>query len=116
MKRNIATLTLAMAAAVPAFATSGFTPVAGEAGSTTHPMPGAKSRAEVQAEAAAWKRNPVTADGWRDTGGEAGWVYVGASGQDASKRAQRVAFDGQGLPLSRSGHQSEAAARPHGHR
>lgn len=116
MKRNIATLTLAMAAAVPAFATSGFTPVAGEAGSTTHPMPGAKSRAEVQPEAAAWKRNPVGADGWRDIGGDAGWVYVGTGARDASSRAPRVAFDGQGVPLSRSGHQGEAAARPHGHR
>lgn len=116
MKRNIATLTLAMATAVPAFATSGFTPVAGEAGNTTHPMPGAKSRAEVQAEAAAWKRNPVSADGWRDIGGDAGWVYVGTSARDASSRAPRVAFDGQGMPLSRSGHQSESVARPHGHR
>jgi hypothetical protein len=23
------------------------------------------------------KRNPVSADGWLDVGGEAGWVFVG---------------------------------------
>ena len=36
-------------------------------------MPSTKSRADVIKELEAWKRNPVTADGWREVGGDAGW-------------------------------------------
>jgi hypothetical protein len=42
------------------------------------PLPG-KSREQVNAELAAWRSNPVTADGYRFIGGEAGYVYEGAS-------------------------------------
>ncbi|MFZ5546241.1 MAG: hypothetical protein ACOZJZ_22010 [Pseudomonadota bacterium] len=36
-----------------------------------------KTRAEVKRELAEWRRNPVTSEGWREVGGETGWVYVG---------------------------------------
>lgn len=80
-------LALAGAIALPAAATSGFTPVRGEAGFSTHAMPAAKTRSDVLQESAAWRRNPVTADGWREVGGEAGWVFVGASGGGKTRAA-----------------------------
>jgi hypothetical protein len=70
MKYRFSLIALVSAVSLPALATSGITPVPGEAGFTTHAMPSAKSRADVIKELEAWKRNPVTADGWREVGGE----------------------------------------------
>ncbi len=36
-----------------------------------------KTREQVREELAAWLRNPVTADGWKQTAGDGVWVYVG---------------------------------------
>ncbi len=118
MNRHIVTLTAAtaVAAALPAYATSGYTRQVGEAGGTTHAMPSSVSRSQVQAELDAWKRNPVTADGWREVGGEAGWVYVGRDTERTLGNRSRTPFDGQGQALSRSGHQGGATSPTHGHR
>ncbi len=80
---------LISAIAMPALATTGTTFVGGEAGFKSHPMPTVKTRAQVQQELAAWRANPVTADGWRDVGGEAGAVYVG-TGAGGKSRADVV--------------------------
>ncbi|MDP1532361.1 MAG: hypothetical protein Q8L92_02150 [Rubrivivax sp.] len=80
-------LALAGAIALPAAATSGFTPVRGEAGFSTHAMRSPTTRSAVLHELEAWKRNPVTADGWREVGGEAGWEFVGAYGGGKTRAA-----------------------------
>jgi len=80
---------LISAIAIPALATTGTTFVGGEAGFKSHPMPTVKTRAQVQQELAAWRANPVAADGWRDVGGEAGAVYVG-TGASGKSRAEVV--------------------------
>lgn len=112
---------------LPALATSGFTPGSGEAGGTTHVMPGGKTRAQVVQELADWRRNPINSDGWKEVGGEVGWVYVGT---DRSNRGLRAAADstsvppdgaspaasavaGSGAGLARSGHLSSTAHRGH---
>ena len=64
MKFRLSLIALVSAVSLPALATSGITPVKGDAGFTTHAMPSAKSRADVIKELEAWKRNPVTTDGW----------------------------------------------------
>ena len=79
MKFRFSLIALVSAVSLPALATSGITPVPGEAGFTTHAMPSAKTRADVVKDLQAWKRNPVTADGWREVGGDAGWVFVGTN-------------------------------------
>lgn len=62
---------------LPAMANSGFTLVPGEIGFIEHPMPASTTtRQQVAAELVKWNRNPVTADGWRQVGGEAGWRQV----------------------------------------
>lgn len=76
---------LASAIALPAAATTGSTFVGGEAGFEYHPMPAGKTRAQVQQELAAWRANPVTADGWRQVGGEVGAVYVGTAASGKSR-------------------------------
>lgn len=78
MKSRNCLLALLSAVTLPALATAGFTPVAGEAGIATPAQPGAITREQVLRELAAWHRNPVTADGWREVRGEIGWKYVGA--------------------------------------
>jgi hypothetical protein len=87
MKFRLSLIALVSAVSLPALATSGITPVPGEAGFTTHAMPAMKSRAEVRKELDMWKRYPVTADGWREVGGEAGWVFVGTSGPGKTRAA-----------------------------
>ena len=81
----IAIALLAAATTTSAFATTGTTFVGGEAGFKSHPMPTVKTRAQVQQELAAWRANPVAADGWRDVGGEAGAVYVGTGARGRSR-------------------------------
>ena len=87
MKYRFSLIALVSAVSLPALATSGITAVPGEAGFTTHAMPSAKSRADVIKELEAWKRNPVTADGWREVGGEAGWVFVGTNNPSKTRAA-----------------------------
>lgn len=112
---------------LPALATSGFTPGSGEAGGTTHAMPGSKTRAQVVQELSDWRRHPVTSDGWKEVGGEAGWVYVGtdrsarglraaagtasASADVATPEASPIA--GSDSNLARRGHLSSTAHRGH---
>lgn len=63
-----------------AIAASGTTPANNERGYTTHAMPASGlTRAQVQAELAAFRKNPVSADGTRFVGGEIGWVDQGHS-------------------------------------
>lgn len=127
MKVRFALTALLAALSLPALATSGFTPGSGEAGGTPHAMPGSKTRAQVLQELADWRRNPVTSDGWKEVGGDAGWVYVGinrsARGLGAAAEPASVSADGatqaastgvgSGAGLSRSGHLSSVAHRGH---
>lgn len=83
---------LGLAAAPAAFATSGLTPIRGEAGFTTHAMSASgKTRQQAVAELQAFKKNPFAADGSHYVSGEAGWVYEGrkvdprGSGRNTSK-------------------------------
>ena len=73
IRKSIIVASLASAIALPVFATSGTTNVGGEAGVQFHAMPSTVTRAQVQKELAEWRKNPVTADGYRDVGGEAGF-------------------------------------------
>lgn len=72
IRKSIILASLAGAIALPALATNGSTFVGGEAGFQFHAMPITVTRAQVQKELAEWRKNPVTADGYRDVGGEAG--------------------------------------------
>lgn len=120
MKSRLSLIALVSAVSLPALATSGITPVGGEAGFTTHAMPSAKSRADVIKELEAWRRNPVSADGWLDLGGEAGAVFVGIPGNTRNVantgRPPQAGGGSVSGGLSRSGHQSGTAATSHGHR
>ncbi len=102
----LAIASVASAIALPAGATGAFVPVGGEAGVATHAMPTEKASSKVQMELNAWKRNPMAADGWRQVGGEAGWVFVG---NGSSKTRAAVIEEMTQAPrpmggLSRSGH------------
>ncbi len=72
--------------ALPAWATSGFSPVHGEAGLQTHVMRGSNTRAQLQQELADWQRNPTSADGWKWINGEPGWSFVGIPERPAVAR------------------------------
>ncbi len=65
-------------------ASNGYTPKPAQ---PTAPVEG-KTRAQVLAELAEWNRNPVTADGYRWVGGDAGWVYVGVPNAPQKTRAE----------------------------
>lgn len=73
-RKAIFALALAGAAIPAAFADTGSTWVGGELGFETHAVQSTKSRAEVQNEYLAFRGNPVSADGGRIVGGEAGYV------------------------------------------
>jgi hypothetical protein len=94
---------------LPVLATTGFTPASTEAGGTLHAMPAPKTRADVLSDLAVWKRNPVTANGWREVGGEAGWVYVGGPSQRTRGTLDRGAM-GRSLDETRADVLSELAA------
>ena len=87
MKSRVVLFAVVGLVSLPVLATSGFTPSSGESSGSFHAMPGAKTRAQVQQETAQWQRNPVTADGWREVGGDAGWVYAGPA-RSAKTRQQ----------------------------
>jgi hypothetical protein len=89
MKVRLSLIALLSALAVPAMASSGFTPGRGEASFKTHPMASTKTRDQVKRELEAWKRNPVSADGWREVGGEAGWIFEGSDGTAKSRSQVR---------------------------
>ncbi len=77
LKPAIVAAALAALAVPAAFASSGTTLVNNEAGVRSHAMPASgKTRAQVLDELEAFKKNPISADGGRYVGGEAGWVYV----------------------------------------
>lgn len=104
MKFRFSLIALVSAVSLPALATSGITPVSGEAGFTTHAMPAAKTRADVIKEFEEWRRNPVTADGWREVGGDVGWVFVGTN-RAGKTRAAVIAelFHAKSNPVSADG-------------
>ena len=77
MKFRLGLIALVAVVSLPALATSGTSAVLSEGGDSYHAMPASKSRADVLKEHEAWKRNPVTSDGWRQVGGEVGWEFVG---------------------------------------
>jgi hypothetical protein len=73
-RKTVFTLALAGASISAAFASSGSTWVGGEAGFEIHPVQSTKSRADVQREFEAFRKNPVTAEGGTAVGGEAGYI------------------------------------------
>lgn len=73
-RKTAVALALAGAVIPAAFATSGATWVGGEMGFETHAPQSTKSRADVQREYQAFRKNPVTADGGTLVGGEAGYI------------------------------------------
>ena len=78
IKQTLVATAVAFVTIPAAFATSGITSANNERGYTTHAMPaGGLTRAQVQAERAAFMKNPVSADGARYVGGDTGWVYEG---------------------------------------
>lgn len=78
IRKSILSISLLGAFLAPAaFATSGTTAASGEQGFTSHALPSAKTREQVQKELAEWRKNPVTADGYREVGGEIGAVPEG---------------------------------------
>lgn len=78
-RKTIILASLIGAMTLPAFADNGIA-FAGRSGEFQfHPMPSSVTRAQVQKELAEWRKNPVSADGYRDVGGEKGLEYVGHS-------------------------------------
>ena len=78
LKQITLAFALSALAAPAAFATSGVTTANNERGYQTHAMPASGlTRDQVRAELEAFKRNPVSADGSRFVGGEAGWEIEG---------------------------------------
>lgn len=59
-----------------AFAAEPDYPTNPERSFTTIGVPVAKTRAEVLSELADYRKNPVSADGWQDVGGERGWALI----------------------------------------
>lgn len=77
------------ALALPAMGDSGLTYVPGEIGFTEHRMPASTTtRRQVTEELVKWNRNPVTADGWRQVDGEAGWRQVGTPSTTTRQQVQ----------------------------
>ena len=72
--KTVLALALAGAAIPAAFAGSGSTWVGGEQGFETHAVRSQLSRSDVQKEFLGFRANPVTPDGGRLVGGEAGYV------------------------------------------
>ncbi|HQS39074.1 MAG: DUF4148 domain-containing protein [Burkholderiaceae bacterium] len=73
-RKTVFALALAGAAIPAAFANSGGTWVGGEQGFETHTVQSTTSRADVQKELQAFRKNPKTAEGGRLVGGEAGYI------------------------------------------
>ena len=73
-RKTVFALALVSASIPAAFASSGSTFVGGENSFETHAMPGTKTRADVQKELLAFRKNPVAADGGTLVGGELGYI------------------------------------------
>lgn len=73
-RKTVFALALAGAALPAAFANSGGTWVGGELGLDAHAVQSSTSRADVQKEYQAFRKNPVSADGGTLVGGEAGYI------------------------------------------
>lgn len=58
------------------FASDNAYPTNPERSAVVQAMPTAKTRAEVKAELAQFRSNPVSPDGWRQVGGERGWALI----------------------------------------
>jgi hypothetical protein len=93
MNARLFVVVASCAVALPAVAGSGFTPGKGESSGSYHWMPSTRTVEQVSAELAAWRRNPVTADGLRQVNGDPGWVYIGtgATGMTRSQVQQELA-------------------------
>lgn len=74
MRKTVLSLALTCVSIPTAFASSGATWVGGELGFKPHALQSTSSRADVQREFEAFRGNPMTADGGRIVGGEAGYV------------------------------------------
>ncbi|MCW5631959.1 MAG: hypothetical protein KIT17_01350 [Rubrivivax sp.] len=98
-----AVIALLGAATLPALANSGVTSAATEAGYTTHAMAATKTRAQVMSELLAWKRNPVTADGWRQVDDERGWVYEGRKSEQTRAAVIEEMLQAKRNPVSADG-------------
>ena len=75
LRKTVFMLALVSASIPAAFASSGSTFVGGENSFETHAMPGSKTRADVQKELQAFRKNPVTADGGMLVGAELGYTF-----------------------------------------
>jgi len=75
VRKALLSLALVGAAIPAAFAGTQSTWVGGEAGFETRTVPSSTTRAAVQAEFLAFRRNPVTANGGMQVGGEVGYVF-----------------------------------------
>jgi Domain of unknown function (DUF4148) len=78
-----AALASALLLPVLAFAAEPIQPAIGEAGIPFEYVPNTVTRDQVRGELRSAQRNPVTRDGWRFVGGEAGW----------SRESHRLTFD-----------------------
>lgn len=73
-RKTVFILALVSSSIPAAFASSGTTFVGGEIGFESHAMPGNKSRADVQKEFLAFRKNLMTTDGGTYVGGEVGYI------------------------------------------
>lgn len=73
-RKTVFALALAGAAIPAAFANSGSAWVGGELGFEAHAVQSIKSRANIQKEYQAFRKNPVSADGGTLSGGEVGYI------------------------------------------
>lgn len=76
-RKTIIVASLLSAITLPAFADNGIAFVGRSGEFQFQPMPSSVTRAQVQKELAEWRKSPVTADGYRDVGGEKGVEFVG---------------------------------------
>ncbi|CAN5448186.1 hypothetical protein BH10PSE16_BH10PSE16_11240 [soil metagenome] len=74
IRKTIVALALVGAALPAAFANSGTTWVGGDRGFEFHPGNSTKSRAEVQQELEAFRKNPFTADGTKIVNTDKGFI------------------------------------------
>lgn len=97
-RKSILSAALLSSLALPVFADGGAALGHGEASYLNHPLgPSTTSRAEVERQRDAWARKPITSSGWKEVGGEAGWLYVGSNApRDPRQRAVALSAGGDG--------------------
>ena len=74
-RKTVFALALAGAVIPAAFASSGSTWVGGERGFEAHAVQSSKSRAAIQKEYEAFRKNPVSADGGTLVGNDIGYIF-----------------------------------------